>query len=168
MCCIQEKRTSSHECNVLQFPAYPIRIPIWTSSKRVHSHRNLIPNLHLRISFNLLTHPLDARLQLRNRFQIKITIQVPEERARDPDEWPVGILDFALLDDVERGRVDNDLVQTGLDQPAGEVLDLLARLDEEIPAGGHLDRNALARVACPDVQTWVARAAVDRAERRRS
>lgn len=92
---------------------------------------------------------------------------MPEERARDPDEWPVGILDFALLDDLERGRVDDDLVQTGFDQPVGEVLDLFSRLNEEVPAGGYLDCDALARVACPDMQTWVARAAVDRPERRR-
>ena len=134
----------------------------------MHSHRNLIPNLYLRISANLLAHPLDTRLQLRNRFQIKITVQVPKERARDPDEWPVGILDFALLDDLECGRVDNDLVQTGLNQPAGEVLDLLSRLDKEVPPGRYLNRDALARVPCPDVQPWVARATVDRPERRRS
>ena len=162
------KRTSSHKCNVPQFPVYPTSESPLDLIKKVHSHRNLIPNLHLRISVNLLAHPLDTRLQLRNRFQIKITVQVPEERARNPDEWPVGILDFALLDDLERGRVDNDLVQTGLDQSAGEVLDLLARLDKEVPARGYLDRDALARVACPNVQTWVARAAVDRPDRRRS
>ena len=134
----------------------------------MHSHRNLIPNLHLRICANFLAHPLDTRLQLRNRFQIKITVQVPEERARDPDEWPVGILNFALLDDLERGQIDNDLMQTGLNQAAGEVLDLLARLDKEVPPGRYLNRDALARVPCPDVQAWVARAAVDRPERRRS
>lgn len=127
----------------------------------MHSHRNLIPNLHLRISVNLLVHSLDTRLQLRDRFQIKITVQMPEEGARDPDEWSVGILDFAFLDDFERGAVDNDLVKTGLDQPAGEVLDLFSRLDEEVPAGGYLNRDALTRVACPDMQAWVARAAVD-------
>jgi len=138
------------------------------TKKTLHSHRNLIPNLHLRISANLFVQLLDTRLQLRNRFQIKITVQMPEERARDPDEWPVGILDFALLDDLERGRVDHDLVQTGHDQPAGEVLDLLARLDEEVPAWRHLDCDALARVACPDVQARVARAAMDRPERRKS
>lgn len=76
---------------------------------------------------------------------------MPEEGARDPDEWSVGILDFAFLDDLERGGVDNDLVKTGLDQPAGEVLDLFSRLDEEVPAGGYLNRDALTRVACPDM-----------------
>jgi len=89
---------------------------------------------------------------------------MPKERARDPDQWPVGILHSALLDDVERRRVDNDLVQTSFDEPTGEVLDLLACLDEEVPAGRDLDRDALARVAGPDVQAWVARAAVNRQE----
>ena len=53
-------------------------------------------------------------------------------------------------------------MQTGFDQPAGNVLELLARLDEEVPAWGYLDCDAFARVACPDVQAWIARAAVDR------
>ena len=89
---------------------------------------------------------------------------MPKERARDPDQWPVGILDFTLFNDLERRRVDDDLMQTGFDQPACEVLDLLARLNEEVPSRGHLDGDAFAGVACPDVQAWVARAAVDRPE----
>jgi len=78
------------------------------------------------------------------------------------------VLDSALLDDIERRRVDDDLVQTGFDEPTGEVLDLLACLDEEVPAGRDLDGDAFARVAGPDVQARVARAAVDRPERRGS
>jgi len=92
---------------------------------------------------------------------------VPKEGARDPDQRPVRILDFALLDGLERGRVDGDLMQTGFDQPAGEVLELLARLNEEVPPGGYLDGDAFARVARPDVQARVARAAVDRPKRER-
>lgn len=47
------------------------------------------------------------------------------------------------------------------DETPREVLELLPRLDEEVIPGGDLDRNAGARVAGPDVETWVARAAVD-------
>ena len=134
----------------------------------MHLHRYLIANLHLWITSNLFAHALSTRLQLWNRLQVIITVQMPKERARDPDQRPVGILDSALLDDVERRRVDSDLVQTGFDEPTGEVLDLLACLDEEVPAGRDLDGDAFARVAGPDVQAWVARAAVDRPEQRGS
>ena len=49
----------------------------------------------------------------------------------------------------------------GLDEPARQVLELLAGLDQQVVALRDLDGNALARVARPDVQTWIARAAVD-------
>ena len=48
-----------------------------------------------------------------------------------------------------------------LDQAAGDVLELLAGLHEEIVARRDLDGDAAARVARPHVQARVARAAVD-------
>jgi hypothetical protein len=52
-------------------------------------------------------------------------------------------------------------VVSGLDQTARRVLELLARLDEEVVPLRDLDGDAVPRVAGPDVQTRVARAAVD-------
>ncbi len=49
----------------------------------------------------------------------------------------------------------------GLDEPARQVLELLAGLDQQVVALRDLDGNALARVARPDVQARIARAAVD-------
>ena len=143
-----------------------IRIPSEPHPQKMHLHRNLIADLHLRVIANLFAQPLDTRVQLWNRLQIIIAIQMPKECARDPDQRPVGILDSAFLDDVERRRVDDDLVQTGFDEPTSEVLDLLACLDEEVPAGRDLNGDAFTRVAGPDVEPRVARTAVDRPERR--
>ena len=52
-------------------------------------------------------------------------------------------------------------METRHDQPARDVLQLLAGLHEQIVAGWDLDWHALARVSRPDVQPWVARATVD-------
>jgi hypothetical protein len=52
-------------------------------------------------------------------------------------------------------------VVSSLDQPTRGVLELLARLHEEVVPGRNLDGNAVARVAGPDVEAGVARAAVD-------
>ena len=49
----------------------------------------------------------------------------------------------------------------GLDEPTGNVLDLLAGLYEEVVALGNLDGDAVAGVAGPDVEAGVAGAAVD-------
>ncbi len=49
----------------------------------------------------------------------------------------------------------------GLDKSARQVLELLAGLDQQVVALRDLDGNALARIARPDVQTRVARAAVN-------
>ena len=96
---------------------------------------------------------LDAR---RDGREVEVGAQVPEEGAADSDEGPVGEHGLALLDDGQGLLVDHDLVVAGLDEAAGQVLDLLARLDEEVVALGDLDGDLLARVARPDVQTRVA------------
>lgn len=49
----------------------------------------------------------------------------------------------------------------GLDKPTGDVLDLLAGLDEEVVALGDFDGDAVAGVAGPDVEARVPGAAVD-------
>lgn len=86
---------------------------------------------------------------------------MPKQRARDPHQWPIGELDFALLNGLDRALVDDNLVVSRLDEPAGDVLDLLAGLDEEVVALGDLDGDTGAGIACPDVEAGVARAAVD-------
>lgn len=108
-----------------------------------------------------LTDLLRLLGQRRDRRQVKVGVEMPEEGARDADEGPVGELGLALLDDLEGALVDDDLVVAGLDEAAGDVLDLLAGLDEEVVAGRDLDGDAGARVAGPDVEAGVARAAVD-------
>jgi len=86
---------------------------------------------------------------------------MPEEGRRDAHQRPVREPRPPPLDDREGLLVDDDLVVARLDQAAGDVLELLARLDQEVVAGGDLDGDALAGVARPDVQARVARPAVD-------
>lgn len=93
--------------------------------------------------------------------QIVVGVEVPEQGAGDADEGPVGEAGLAGGDGLEGAVVDDDLVVAGLDEAAGDVLDLLAGLDEEVVAGRDLDGDAGARVAGPDVEARVARAAVD-------
>lgn len=93
--------------------------------------------------------------------EIEVAAEMPEEGAADADEGPVGELLFPALDDGAGLFVDDDLVVPGLDEAAGQVLDLLARLDEQVVALGDLDGDLLARVARPDVQARVPRPAVD-------
>lgn len=86
---------------------------------------------------------------------------MPKQRARDSHERPIGELDLAFLNGLDGALVDDNFMVSGLDQSTGDVLDLLAGLDEEVVALGDLDGNAGSRVAGPDVEAWVARAAVD-------
>ena len=86
---------------------------------------------------------------------------MPEESRADADQWAIGELLLALRDDIDSALVDDHLVEAGLDQTTSDVLELLAGLHQEVVAGRDFDGDALARVAGPDVQTWVARAAVD-------
>lgn len=86
---------------------------------------------------------------------------MPKQRARDSHQRPIGELDLASLNGLNGTLVDNDLVISGLDEPAGDVLDLLAGLDEEVVALGDLNGNARSRVTSPDVEAGVARTAVD-------
>lgn len=52
-------------------------------------------------------------------------------------------------------------METRLDETASDVFELLARLYEEVVSGRDFHGDAAARVARPDVQAGVARAAVD-------
>ncbi len=99
--------------------------------------------------------------ELRDRRQIVVRREMPEKGGRDAHQRPVGQTPPAVVDDLDRLLVDDDLVVTGLDEPTREVLELLAGLDQQVVALGDLDGDPLARVAGPDVQTRVARAAVD-------
>lgn len=97
----------------------------------------------------------------RDGCEVVVGAQVPEEGAADADEGTVREHGLALLDDGQRLLVDHDLMVASLDEASRKVLDLLARLDQEVVALGDLDGDLLARVARPDVQAGVARAAVD-------
>lgn len=86
---------------------------------------------------------------------------MPKQRARDPHQRPLGELDLAPLNGLNSALVDDDLVVSRLDEPAGDVLNLLAGLDEEVVALGDLDGDAGSRVASPDVEAGIARTAVN-------
>ena len=86
---------------------------------------------------------------------------MPKEGRRDAHKRPLGDLLLAGRDHVDRLLVHHDLVESGLDQAARDVLELLAGLDEQVVALGDLDGDALPCVAGPDVQPGVAGAAVD-------
>lgn len=109
----------------------------------------------------LLAHLSRSLGQVGHGGQIKVGIQVPEEGAGDSNQRSVRNLGLAALHRLHRLLVDDDLVVSGLDQTARRVLELLARLDEEVVPLRDLDGDAVPRVAGPDVQTRVARAAVD-------
>lgn len=136
-----------------------------------HLLLNLLPNLHSRVH-NLLPlvlaqvellgpQTLGLVSQLRDRHQIEVRAQMPEEGRRDAHKRPLGDLLLAGGDHVDRLLVHHDLVESGLDQAARDVLELLAGLDEQVVALGDLDGDALPCVAGPDVQPGVAGAAVD-------
>lgn len=93
--------------------------------------------------------------------EVKVGVEVPEEGAGDANLGAIGVLLAASLHGLDRLFVDDDLVVAGLDEAAGNVLDLLAGLDEEVVSGGHADGDAAAGVAGPDVEAGVAAAAVD-------
>lgn len=44
---------------------------------------------------------------------------------------------------------------TGLDEPTGNVLELLASLNEQIISRWDLDRNSITGVPRPDMQSWI-------------
>lgn len=132
---------------------------------------NLVPNLHRLILCSFPFIPSQLELlgsnllsllrQFRNRGQIKIGSKMPKQGTRDTNQRSVRVLDLALLNDLYRLLIHDDLVEPGFDEAAGEMLDLLSGLNQEIVARWDLDGDAIAGVACPDVQAWVARAAVD-------
>lgn len=76
---------------------------------------------------------------------------MPEQRARDANLRPLWIFSLASLHCLDRLFIDYHLVVACLDQAAGNVLDLLAGLHEEVVAGRHAHGDAAAGVAGPDV-----------------
>lgn len=99
--------------------------------------------------------------QRRKGCQVHVGRQVPEKGGRDADGRTVGVGGLARSQDGLGFLVDDDLVVARLDETAGQVLELLAGLDEQMAAGGDGDGNAAARVAGPDVEARKARPAVD-------
>lgn len=90
-----------------------------------------------------------------------IRIEMPEQRTRDPNQRPIRHLPLPLLHNLKRPVIHHNLVIPSLDEPAGNVLNLLASLDEKVVAWWDLDGDAGSGVARPDVEAWIARAAVD-------
>jgi hypothetical protein len=127
---------------------------------------DLVSNLH-RLVLNLLSfittqvellcpHLFSSLRQLGHRRKIKVRAQVPEARARDTNQRTIRKLCLATLDRLNSLLVDCHFMETSLDEAAGEMLDLLAGLDEEVVAWGDLDGDAVAGVAGPDVEAGVA------------
>jgi hypothetical protein len=64
--------------------------------------------------------------------------------------------------DLDSVFIHDDLVEPSLDKPSAQMFQLLTSLHQEITTSrGELDGNAFAGVASPDVQTRIARPAVD-------
>lgn len=94
--------------------------------------------------------------------QVKVGAEVPEHGARDSDQRAVGPFGAAPVNGAAGCGIDDDLVVARPDEPAGDVLNLLAGLYEEVAATGrYCHGDAVAGVACPDVEARVARASVD-------
>jgi hypothetical protein len=137
----------------------------------MNSLLNLMPDLHRQVLelFALVLaevellgpQSLSLLRQSGDRDQVVVRRQVPEERRWDADQWPIRESGLPLLNHLERLLVDDDLVEAGLDQAAGEMLELLAGLDEEIVSLRDLDGNSPARVPGPDMETRISRAPVD-------
>lgn len=108
-----------------------------------------------------LTHLLGALCEGGHGGEVKVRVEMPEEGTRNANLRAVGLLLGALLHLGNRGLIDSHLVEPSLDEAAGNVLELLAGLHEEVVSGGHADGDAAACVARPDVETRVAAAAVD-------
>lgn len=150
-----------------------VALSVYQKSKtfKQYSLLNLVSNLcrgiHCRLALIssqlrlLLAHLLRPLCQLGHRRQVKVRVEMPKQRARDSHQRPIGKLDLAPLNGLNGALVDDDLVISGLDEPAGDVFDLLAGLDEEVVALGDLDGDAGSRVAGPDIEAGVARTAVD-------
>ncbi len=132
---------------------------------------NLLPNFHSPIidggalvatkTSLLRPHGAGPLHEGRDGDQVEVAGEVVEEGAADADEGAVGGLGAARGYGGERGVVDDDLVEAGLDQAAGDVLQLLAGLHEQVVARRDLDGDPPARVARPDVQARIPAAAVD-------
>ena len=130
-----------------------------------------LADLHRRVRLLLALVPAKIKLlgpqsvcllgELGDGRNIVVRVEMPEEGRRDAHQRAVGQRLPALLDGLDRALVDDHLVEAGLDQPARDVLELLAGLHQQVVARRDLDGDALAGVARPDVQARVARAAVD-------
>ena len=58
--------------------------------------------------------------------------------------------------------VDDDLMEAGFNQSTAQVLELLPGLHEEVPPRRReFDGDTFACIACPNMQTWVARSSMD-------
>lgn len=133
----------------------------------MNSPLHLLSNLHRRV-LDFLTliftqvkllrsHTLGLLFQRRDRRQVIVRRQMPKERRGDAHQRPVGEAGPAVLDNFQRAFVDNNLVVSSLDQPACGMLQLLARLHQQVVAArGDLDGDALTGVPRPDVQARVA------------
>lgn len=71
------------------------------------------------------------------------------------------MLHLSFLDCLNGLLIDDNFVETRLDKPSSDMLNLFSCLNEEIVSRWNLNGNPIAGVSCPNVQSWVAGAAVD-------
>jgi hypothetical protein len=117
---------------------------------------DLVGNAHASIVVLRTETLLRRGLQGRQRLELVVGREMVEEGGRDPDQRSFRGFRADPLHRVQCSFRAHDLVVPGLDETAGEPLELLARLDEETPVGD-LDGHLLARVSGPDVQAGVLR-----------
>lgn len=139
-----------------------------------NSRLNLLPDLHSRVSAHLALVAAKTELLLadsarplgqgRDGHEIEVAGEGPEEGAADAHGRAVGELGAAAREGRQRRVADHDLVEAGLHEAAGQVLELLARLHEQVVPGGDGDGDPPPRVPRPHVQPRVPAAAVDREE----
>jgi hypothetical protein len=86
---------------------------------------------------------------------------MPEESRRDTNERAIRELLLAPLDDSQGRVIHDNFVEACTDKAAGDVLKLLASLDEQVIARRDLDGNSIAGIAAPDVESGIARATVN-------
>lgn len=76
---------------------------------------------------------------------------MPEKGGGYPDQRAVREIDLALLNGVDGGFADHDLMETSLDKSTCDVLQLLTSLNKQTVTLRDLDSNSPAGVTCPDM-----------------
>lgn len=63
---------------------------------------------------------------------------------------------------LERGIIDDYLMESSFDEASSQMFNLLSCLDEKVTSGRwESNRDALSSIACPDVEPRIPRATMD-------